>query len=155
MLLVQDLLVAKRELQLRKEIIMLAKYEGLVIDEMGYVQQSREEMKVLFTFLAEHYERGSGLLTSSLPFSRWDEIFRDAMTTAASGTSLRDPETQHTELTHGASEEEPSFRNAASRNSEGEASMIFFTMKSAAANGCAQSRFHAPSINGLMRRGEF
>ena len=82
-LLVQDLLVAKRELQLRQEIKRLAKYEGLIIDQMGYVQQSREEMEVLFTLLAERYERGSVLLTSNLPFSRWEEIFKDAMTTAA------------------------------------------------------------------------
>jgi DNA replication protein DnaC len=82
-LLVQDLLVAKRELQLRQEIKKLTKYEGLIIDQMGYGQQSREEMEVLFTLLAERYERGSVLLTSNLPFSRWEEIFRDAMTTAA------------------------------------------------------------------------
>jgi DNA replication protein DnaC len=82
-LLVQDLLVAKRELQLRQEIKKLGKYEGLIIDQMGYGQQSREEMEVLFTLLAERYERGSVLLTSNLPFSRWEEIFRDAMTTAA------------------------------------------------------------------------
>jgi DNA replication protein DnaC len=82
-LLVQDLLVAKRELQLRQEIKRLAKYEGLIIDQMGYVQQSREEMEVVFTLLAERYERGSVLLTSNLPFSRWEEIFKDAMTTAA------------------------------------------------------------------------
>jgi DNA replication protein DnaC len=82
-LLVQDLLVAKQELQLRQEIKKLTKYEGLIIDQMGYGQQSREEMEVLFTLLAERYERGSVLLTSNLPFSRWEEIFRDAMTTAA------------------------------------------------------------------------
>jgi DNA replication protein DnaC len=82
-LLVQDLLVAKRDLQLRPEIKKLAKYEGLMIDQMGYVQQSREEMEVLFTLLAERYERGSVLLTSNLPFSKWEEIFKDPMTTAA------------------------------------------------------------------------
>ena len=82
-LLVQDLLVAKRDLQLRQEIKRLAKYEGLIIDQMGYVQQSREEMEVVFTLLAERYERGSVLVTSNLPFSRWEEIFKDAMTTAA------------------------------------------------------------------------
>lgn len=82
-LLVQDLLVVKRELRLREEIKRLAKYEGLLIDQMGYGQQSREEMEVLFTLLAERYERGSVLLTSNLPFSRWGEIFKDAMTTAA------------------------------------------------------------------------
>jgi hypothetical protein len=61
----------------------LAKYDGLIIDEMGYVQQSREEMEVLFTLLAESYERGSVLLTSNLPFSKWEGIFKDPMTTAA------------------------------------------------------------------------
>jgi len=82
-MLVQDLLLAKRELRLSKAIKRLAKYDGLIIDEMGYVQQSREEMEVLFTLLAERYERGSVLLTSNLPFSKWEGIFKDPMTTAA------------------------------------------------------------------------
>ena len=38
---------------------------------------------VLFTLLAERYERGSVLLTSNLAFSTWDQIFKDTMTTAA------------------------------------------------------------------------
>jgi DNA replication protein DnaC len=82
-MLVQELLLAKRDLRLSKTIKRLAKYDGLIIDEMGYVQQSREEMEVLFTLLAERYERGSVLLTSNLPFSKWEGIFKDAMTTAA------------------------------------------------------------------------
>ena len=82
-MLVQDLLVAKRDLRLSKEIKKLARHDGLLIDEMGYVQQSREEMEVLFTLLAERYERGSVLLTSNLPFSKWEEIFKDPMTTVA------------------------------------------------------------------------
>ena len=61
----------------------LSRWEGLVIDDLGYVQQSREEMEVLFTLLAERYERGSVMLTSNLPFSQWEQIFKDAMTTAA------------------------------------------------------------------------
>jgi len=82
-LLVQELLVAKRDLKLSRAIKRLARYEGMIIDEMGYVQQSREEMEVLFTLLAERYERGSVLLTSNLPFSKWEGIFKDPMTTAA------------------------------------------------------------------------
>ena len=82
-LLVQDLLAAKRDLRLSREIKKLSRYDGLIIDEMGYVQQSREEMEVLFTLLAERYERGSVMLTSNLPFSKWEEIFKDPMTTAA------------------------------------------------------------------------
>ena len=82
-LLVQQLLIAKRDLRLPKMIKQLSTFEGLLIDDLGYVQQSREEMEVLFTLLAERYERGSVLLTSNLAFSKWDQIFKDAMTTAA------------------------------------------------------------------------
>ena len=82
-LLVQELLVAKRDLKLSRVLKRLAGYEVLLIDDLGYVQQSREEMEVLFTLLAERYERGSVMLTSNLPFSKWEAIFKDPMTTAA------------------------------------------------------------------------
>jgi DNA replication protein DnaC len=82
-LLVQDLLVAKRDLKLSRFFKRLAYFEGLIIDDLGYVQQSREEMEVLFTLLAERYERGSMLISSNLPFSKWEGIFKDPMTTAA------------------------------------------------------------------------
>lgn len=82
-LLVQELLLAKRELKLPRMIKKLSRYEALILDDLGYVQESREEMEVLFTLLAERYERGSVLITSNLPFSKWESIFKDAMTTAA------------------------------------------------------------------------
>ncbi len=82
-LLVQDLLLAKRDLKLSRLLKRLSRFEALIIDDIGYVQQSREEMEVLFTLLAERYERGSVLLTSNLPFSKWEQIFKDPMTTAA------------------------------------------------------------------------
>ncbi|HLA83205.1 MAG TPA: IS21-like element helper ATPase IstB [Thermoguttaceae bacterium] len=82
-LLVQELLIAKRDLRLTKVIKKLSRFDGLIIDDLGYVQQSREEMEVLFTLLADRYERGSVMLTSNLPFSKWEQIFKDAMTTAA------------------------------------------------------------------------
>jgi DNA replication protein DnaC len=47
------------------------------------VQQAREEMEVLFTFLAERYEKKSVVITSNLVFSQWDQIFKDPMTTMA------------------------------------------------------------------------
>lgn len=81
--LVQELLVAKRDLRLPKALKQLSRYSALIIDDIGYVQQNREEMEVLFTLLAERYERGSVLLTSNLPFSKWEQIFKDPMTTAA------------------------------------------------------------------------
>ena len=82
-MLVQELLRAKRDLRLERLIKKMTKYEALIIDDLGYVQQSREEMEVLFTLLSERYERGSVLLSSNLPFSKWEQIFKDPMTTAA------------------------------------------------------------------------
>lgn len=82
-ILVQRLLRAKSELRLEKELKQLDRIEALIIDDLGYVQQSREEMEVLFTLLAHRYERKSVLLTSNLTFSQWDQIFKDPMTTAA------------------------------------------------------------------------
>jgi len=75
--------LAKRELKLPRALKRLTGYDVLVLDDLGYVQQNREEMEVLFTLLAERYERGSVLLTSNLAFSGWESIFKDPMTTAA------------------------------------------------------------------------
>ena len=82
-LMVQELLRAKQELKLDKWLKKLARFDVLMIDDFGYVKQNREEMEVLFTLLAYRYERGSVLITSNLPFSKWEVIFKDPMTTAA------------------------------------------------------------------------
>ena len=81
--IVQRLLAAKRDLRLAAELKRLDRFEALILDDLGYVQQSREEMEVLFTLLAERYERRSVVITSNLVFSKWDQIFKDPMTTAA------------------------------------------------------------------------
>ncbi len=81
--LVEILLLAKKELKLDSVIQKMAKYKAVIIDDIGYVKYSREEMEVLFTFLANRYEKGSVMLTSNLPFSGWEAIFKDPMTTAA------------------------------------------------------------------------
>jgi len=81
--LVQRLLAAKRDLRLEKELASLDAYDAVILDDIGYVLMSREEMEVLFTFLAERYERRSVIITSNIVFSEWDRIFKDPMTTAA------------------------------------------------------------------------
>jgi DNA replication protein DnaC len=81
--LVQRLLGAKRDLRLEKELAAIDSFDAVILDDIGYVQQSRDEMEVLFTFLAERYERKSVLITSNLVFSEWNRIFKDPMTTAA------------------------------------------------------------------------
>ena len=82
-LLVQELLAAKRDLKLPQALKKISKYDALIIDDIGYVQQDRQEMEVLFSLFADRYERGSIMITSNLAFSQWEKIFKDPMTTAA------------------------------------------------------------------------
>jgi len=81
--LVERLLDAKRNLRPARELKRLDSFECLALDDIGYVQQDRAEMEVLFALLAERYERKSVMITSNLVFSKWDQIFKDPMTTAA------------------------------------------------------------------------
>jgi DNA replication protein DnaC len=81
--LVQELLAAKRNLELPRALRKLDHYAVLLLDDVGYIQQSPEEAEILFTLLAERYERRSVVITSNLMFAQWDRIFRDQMATAA------------------------------------------------------------------------
>ena len=75
--------MAKRDLVLERMLKKLSRFDVIIIDDFGYVQQQREEMEVLFTLMNYRYERGSIMITSNLPFSKWEVIFKDPMTTAA------------------------------------------------------------------------
>lgn len=81
--LVQQLLAAKRDLKLDAMLKKFDRNDVVILDDLGYVQQTREEMEVLFTFLATRYERRSVWISSNLVFSKWDQIFKDPMTTMA------------------------------------------------------------------------
>ena len=81
--LVQRLLKSKHELTLERDLKRLDRFDVVLVDDIGYIKQNREEMEVLFTFLSQRYERKSVMITSNLVFSQWDRIFKDPMTTAA------------------------------------------------------------------------
>jgi DNA replication protein DnaC len=81
--LVQQLLAAKRDLRLPHLLAQLDRFACLILDDIGYVQHDRDEMEVLFTLLAERYERRSVVITTNLVFSEWTRIFKDPMTTLA------------------------------------------------------------------------
>jgi DNA replication protein DnaC len=81
--LVQLLLAAKRDLQLPQLLRKLDRFDVIVLDDLGYVQQSADDAEVLFTLMAERYERRSLVVTSNLVFSKWDRIFGNPMATAA------------------------------------------------------------------------
>ncbi|MGD0728445.1 MAG: IS21-like element helper ATPase IstB [Spirochaetia bacterium] len=81
--LVQDLLAAKRNLELPRALRKLDNFDFLIIDDLGYLPQGTEESEVLFTLIAERYERRSLGITSNLLFSEWDRLFQNPMATAA------------------------------------------------------------------------
>jgi DNA replication protein DnaC len=81
--LVQRRLSAKRDLRLPQELAKLDRYACVILDDIGYVQHDRDEMEVLFTFLAERYESKSVLISTNLVFSEWERIFKSSMTTMA------------------------------------------------------------------------
>jgi len=81
--LVQNLLAARRDLNLPRMLRKLDNFEFLIIDDLGYLPQGTQESEVLFTLMAERYERRSLGITSNLVFSEWDKIFQNPMATAA------------------------------------------------------------------------
>ena len=81
--LVQELLAAKRDLDLPRRLRKLDNFDFLLLDDLGYLPQDAEESEVLFILIAERYERRSLGITSNLVFSEWERIFANPMATAA------------------------------------------------------------------------
>ena len=81
--LVQEFLAAKRDLDLPRRLRKLDNFDFLLLDDLGYLPQGTEESEVLFTLIAERYERRSLGITSNLVFSEWERIFANPMATAA------------------------------------------------------------------------
>jgi len=73
--LVQKLQGAYNEQKLPDMLARLAKFELLILDDIGYVKKSDAETSVLFELIADRYESGSLLITSNQAFDQWDTIF--------------------------------------------------------------------------------
>ena len=111
--LVQELLAAKRELTLPRLLRRLDTVELLILDDIGYIKQSAEEAEVLFTLIAQRYERHSVMITSNLVFSEWERIFKEPMATAAAIDRL----VHHSIILEF---NVPSYRNGHRRRSDGQ-----------------------------------
>jgi DNA replication protein DnaC len=59
------------------------KYDLIIADELGYISFDKEGSELLFTFLSLRAERKSTIITTNLSFDRWNEVFNDAVLTAA------------------------------------------------------------------------
>ena len=81
--LLSRLLRAHHDNRFDHELKKLDAFDLIILDDIGYVQQSQGEMEVLFNFMAHRYERKSLMISSNLAFKDWDKIFKDKMTTMA------------------------------------------------------------------------
>lgn len=78
-----ELSEAKRQGRLLRKLEQLARFDLLVLDELGYVPFDRNDADLLFGLVTKVYEKKSLVITTNLPFARWSEVFLDATAAAA------------------------------------------------------------------------
>jgi DNA replication protein DnaC len=76
--LVNELVEAKHQLQLRRVIAKWTRYELIAIDEVGYVPLAEVGAEFLFQVIAERAEKAAVILTTNLPFSEWTQVIPNA-----------------------------------------------------------------------------
>jgi DNA replication protein DnaC len=81
--LVHELLEASDERRLLRLQRRLASYKLLIIDELAYAPLSTVGADLLFDVVSQRYERGATIITSSLPFEEWINVFGTAQLTGA------------------------------------------------------------------------
>jgi DNA replication protein DnaC len=73
--LVNELMEAKQNHQVRKVMAKWQRFELLVIDEIGYVPLADVGAEFLFQVISERAERAAIIVTTNLPFSEWTTVF--------------------------------------------------------------------------------
>lgn len=81
--LTNTLVEARGENRLSRKLDQLARYDAVIIDELGYVPFDKTGADLLFNFVTKVYEKRSLIVTTNLPFGRWNEVFLDATAAAA------------------------------------------------------------------------
>ena len=81
--LVNTLVEAREEKQLERVFRKLSRFHLVILDELGYIPFSQEGAQLLYQVFANRYERTSLLVTSTLAFAEWTQVFGDASLTAA------------------------------------------------------------------------
>lgn len=73
----------RSERTLRSFELKFEKYDLVILDELGYISFDKEGAELLFSHLSLRAGRKSTVITSNLPFLKWQEIFHDPVLTAA------------------------------------------------------------------------
>ncbi len=76
--LVNELVEAKHQLQLRRVLARWSRYDLIAIDEVGYVPLAEVGAEFLFQVIAERAEKAAVIMTTNLPFSEWTQVIPNA-----------------------------------------------------------------------------
>ena len=72
--LINELVEAKHQLQLGRVLARWARYDLVVLDEVGYVPLAEVGAELLFQVIAERAEKAAVIVTTNLPFSEWTQV---------------------------------------------------------------------------------
>lgn len=65
------------------KIEALCRLHLLIIDELGYIPIDKQGANLFYQLINRRYETGSIILTTNLPFDRWETIFGDSIISSA------------------------------------------------------------------------
>lgn len=78
-----ELCEARDNYRLGKLERSLAKADLLILDELSYLSFNRHQSELLFKVISDRSEKGSTIVTTNLPFSKWTELFENTTMVAA------------------------------------------------------------------------
>ena len=81
--LIQQLNKAHSENRLETKLKHFAKHKLLIIDEIGYLPVDKQGANLFFQLIARRYEKNSTIITTNQPFSKWADVFSDAVLASA------------------------------------------------------------------------
>ena len=81
--LIQQLNKAHSENRLETKLKHFAKHKLLIIDEIGYLPVDKQGANLFFQLIAKRYEKNSTIITTNQPFSKWADVFSDAVLASA------------------------------------------------------------------------
>lgn len=81
--LLTNLRQAQHENRLESRLKFYTRCKLLIIDELGYLPLHKGDERLLFQLIDRRYENKSTIITTNLPFDKWNENFNDSFITNA------------------------------------------------------------------------
>jgi DNA replication protein DnaC len=84
---VPNLVIEMREMMTEHQFTQyrrkFERYNLVILDELGYISYDKSGAEMLFSLLSNRHEKGSVIVTTNLPFDRWESVLSDPILTAA------------------------------------------------------------------------